>query len=470
MKDWLKFYFLSFFRNKYAKEADNRRALNLLLSAVLSIVLIFCGLLLGYTASFDAHYGGAAEFRQFVYSAFAEEGSRIPVKIKNGVFEADLPSGLDHIDSYVTGDYVYKDHKLIVDPRDVSMTFDDFSAYCVKNDGKNEKISYDEWRGLDKSERGNYSFGIDYSGVTLDTLVKLNDYEDWLDIVSRVPTDDEPNEHYDKTIAQAYATALEKLASGGIDERHYANVVYAQYVQTYYPDMSRIESFGAAPTIKTYYMRTVNNDKTRKYFILLEDMCAVSFVGANGVKLYFDGGYSDVDVEITSDMSRANAEKQVDKLIDGVFSGETSTNAAVYLMNVVMLFPWLLIAFIFCAFLIMLLCKLLKLDYRPKMGGACKIVGSFLFISGVVAFLLAIILSYVCVRAEAYMYTAIGFGAAVLARSIVFVIIEFIKTRRNGTNGDTDGGDQASADPDVFELADKPKTNNPYPNTETNNA
>ena len=89
MVNWLKFFFLSFFSDRYAKQAAERRMLNALACVLIALVLLFGGLLTGYVSSFGKHYAAATEFREFAYSVFASDGNGVEFSIGGNKMSAN---------------------------------------------------------------------------------------------------------------------------------------------------------------------------------------------------------------------------------------------------------------------------------------------------------------------------------------------------------------------------------------------
>ena len=81
MKSWLLYFFGGFWSNRRTAECQWRSLANTALGALLSFLLLTCGLTWGYQASFAPVYQRADAFRQFLYSNM----DTIDIAVTNGV-------------------------------------------------------------------------------------------------------------------------------------------------------------------------------------------------------------------------------------------------------------------------------------------------------------------------------------------------------------------------------------------------
>ena len=141
---WVKRFFLSLFSAEQAEESVRYGFGNILLTGVLSVAFIFLGIFVGGNVPFFAFYGGADEFRGFLYNAFIEQGDGITVAIDGGA--AITSGGKDVLintfsDENDRAAYLVNGYHLIVDSRNVASVYDDFTAYC-KNTSDGTEITY----------------------------------------------------------------------------------------------------------------------------------------------------------------------------------------------------------------------------------------------------------------------------------------------------------------------------------------
>ena len=241
MVNWLKFFFLSFFSDRYAKEAAERRMLNALACVLIALVLLFGGLLTGYVSSFGKHYAAATDFREFAYSVFASDGNGVEFSIGGNKMSANK-----QVEKLTDGD----GYALIIDTRPVRTTYDDFIAFCTDKSGA--RIDYAAWLALDEEQRKNYAFGIEYSGKAIDVAARAESYEQYFD-----------TESASEQAKAEFAQLKEQVNSNKITQVEYNNLLYELYVKRYYPSMSNFERYGNAPTVRTYYQKKTDEKKPK---------------------------------------------------------------------------------------------------------------------------------------------------------------------------------------------------------------
>lgn len=450
MVKWLKFFFGSFFDDRQAKLAPMRRYLNCLLAFLLGFALMYFGLTIGYLQTFDHHYSNSSAINNVVENLFETDVDGAPISVRIDGIKATSGAGGELDNSAVVNTFddpsaaeKFKlgEYNVILDTRPLKTTYDDFTAYCVKGD---ERISYEKYRDeLTESERGDYKFAIEYSGKKLEfTPEKLDGYAAYLDL-----TGDETSAEYDADIFKAYGELEDRRDELGAGE--YENALYELYVKAYYPDISKIERYGNAPTLRTYYVSNIlATDKAGYYFAVFDDSLFGRFVTDGGIDVSFNGCYRGLDGFI---VSSGNAGEFVTR----AFSAMSGSWMSVYFINMLQLFPFTLIAWLVCALLVFIVCKLSKDDYGSAFGDALRIVGSFLFISFVLTFLGAIILGFTVSRDLAYGLTVYIFCGVLLLRTIILVVVEGIKhaiakrkAAEEGETGETDGEDVFPQYPD----------------------
>ena len=80
MLDWLKFFSGSFFVNKFAMQGADRKIGNAVVSFLLGWILLFVGLIIGYSSSFNTHLNNCPSALQTIANVF-DDG--ICVKTEN---------------------------------------------------------------------------------------------------------------------------------------------------------------------------------------------------------------------------------------------------------------------------------------------------------------------------------------------------------------------------------------------------
>ena len=427
MKKWLKFYFLGFFNDKYGKEAANRSFFNVLLGLLLTVILIAGGISAGYAASFGKHYNDAEVFRDFLYSAFvSSDGSGIELKMQDGKLCAEIPDK-ERVNGFLEEEYSFNGYKLIVDTNPAETVFDDFKLVC--KDANGVELSYEDYLKLPETGKKNGSVVFEYSGKPLDVTLKQADYIAYLDKLS-----DEADSQYDGDAAKAYGELKHKRNSGEITEEQYAVEIYTLYAKNYYPSYSRIESYGAAPTLRTYYTQAELIQNEDKYLILLDDTFICSFTTANGITVNFAGYYMGVSDGVVSakGMSTQDARANIDKFVKQCFAGSGGLIFFVYIVNIFNVFL-LLIAIILILALIVFACsRLLRLEFGRNYFGAVKTVGSYLFYSALIAFVSAFILSFFYARGTVFPVIEIVFVCVLALRTVIRIVTEIVRKNKSG--------------------------------------
>lgn len=426
MKNWLKFFFLGFFNDKYGKEAAKRSFFNVLLSLLLAIVLISGGITAGYAASFSKHYNNADSFREFLYAAFASgNDSRINLKIQDGKLSAETPSG-DSLNGFID-DVIYSvnGYKLIVDTNPSATSFDDFTLEC--KDANGIEISYEDYRKLPETGQKNGSVVFKYSGKPLDVTAKQTEYITYLDNITN-----EANGAYSGEVAKSYRELNNKKNSGEISDKEYANEVYVLYAKNYYPSYSQIETFGDAPTLRTYYTQAQLIENEDKYLIILDDTFICSFTTEDGMTVNFASYYMGVADSVISsqDLSVGDMHANIDRFVAKCFTGSSGLIFFVYIINTGNLLWLLALIILFLALIAFALSRFLHLEFGANYYKAVKIVGSYMFYSAVFAFLLAFILSFFCVRGTVFSVTEIAFACVLVVRSAILFVTEIVRKKR----------------------------------------
>lgn len=430
MVSWLKFYFLGFFNDNYGKEGATRSFLNVLLSLLLTLLLLGGGISAGYAASFGTHYQNAEEFRGFLYSVFASNSEeRIDISIRDGKLTADIPD-LESVNTFKDEeDNSANGYRIIVDTRPAETAFDDFTLIC--KDANGVEISYDDYRNLPEEGRQNGSVSFKYSGNALDVTAKQTQYVEFLDKIS-----DENGAEFNGEVAASYSELKHNKSTGEISDKEYADGIYTLYAKTYYPDYSNLEIYGAAPTLRTYYMQAELTEGKDKYVILLDDLCICAFKTKDGIPVDFGSYYSGVaDAVITVDgMAVDEMQANVDNFIKNCFSASGGFNFLVHLMNTGKFILLLTLAIFVLALIAFIACRILHLQFGLKYFGTVKIIGGYLFYSALLTFVLEIILSFECARKTVFFVSEIVIMVSMLLRTLALFIAELIRKKRTDSN------------------------------------
>lgn len=404
MKGWLKFFGLSFFSDKISKQAVKRGYLNVALGAVLALVFLFCGLLAADLLPFSTHYKNSSSFSAFVRKAVVSD------KLNLQVNEGKLAAGCiadTFSDAADAAAYGLNGYNLVVDTRPAD-AFDDFEAYYLSNDGKEQKITLEEYATLSDVAKRNFDFKIRY---TADELVL---------------TDGLTAEH------EAYLTGINSEAfselrkkQGELSRKEYQKQVYNLYVKAYYPDLSAYESTGSAPLLRNYYYHNYVNGGAEKYLFIFDDSCAGSFATDAGLKVAFYGFYKNFP-----DGATFSTVQEADGFIINAFRATASFSVYVYLMNMLRLLPFIALLPLLLAVIAYCVLRILKSTLCKGFGGSIKIIGSYLFAGSLLSAFITFICGYFIPRSSLTIAALLIFFLILFIRTAVFLIIEGVTAKK----------------------------------------
>ncbi len=403
-RSWLKYFFGSFIFNSLAKEGSTRSFGNSVLGFFLMLLFAFGGMTLSHNASFGSFYNSAPEFKEFAYAFFNGDGKDIKVDENKASCDLLINTYANQSDEK----YIVNGYQLVVDFRDISKLYDDFTPYYVNGNG--QRISYEQYQSL--PNKTDYSFRIEYSGKLLNIGANQQQYKDYLAVVS-----DPQSAFYNKEIAELYGNIK-------TSDSLYQEKIYELYIKAYYPDMSGLESYSVAPTVKGYYSSLLNGDKNKKYLFVYSDTCMASFYGKDA-NFAFVGYYTELNGFVGDGTQRS-----ADEFLTKAFDGGTSLTAFVYLLNFIHSLTFILLEWIVLSALVFIVARLTHQDYGKHLFAGFTIVGSSFFFTGVITFILSFAFNFMLEISVAY--TAILTTLYVLpALRIAYLLIaEGIKTAK----------------------------------------
>lgn len=440
MVEWLKYFFLSFFSNKTAKDGIKRSFGNAALSMVLSFIIICLGLFVGYIATFSYHYSRSDEFRGFVYSAFAENtSSRIGLSVSGGKLSAAIPGGKNYANSIETPDSVYKKngYELFVDDRPLD-TYVEFAIAAKNKQAGEADITYDEYVALSADDKKNYTLKLTAGCVALDVNVAFDEYKTYLDGVSVEGADG-----YDKKVAEQYEKLYSSAAEGKITTEEYKNSVYELYIKTRYSAYDFSDR--GVPALYWYYADYSASHPDEKYLMLLYNACIISFESSTGLEYILLESYDKVgNVAISAaGMSESDAKANVDKFISDLFASGYANAFFTYLMSGGRVALYYLIAILLFALALFFVARKLKCLLLTNVTDALKLTASFMLMPALLAFVVSILFSLFMTRTAVFNLAGILFIVIVAARTLCAIIPEIIRDRKEAEN---DTKDDTAAD------------------------
>lgn len=422
MKKWIKYFCLSFFSHDRAKEGVRRGYTNAFLGFIIALVFLWCGFFLGDLLPFGVQYNGSPDFRDTLYSvlANADADKRIDAEIEKGKLK--LGFGGEYTEGVLINTfesdadravYSQKGYNVVVDSRPAD-TLAEVYAYCVSNDGKETEISYGEYLTLSEVARLNFDFKLKYTGNALiltDELVAgYIAYLNGLDDESRAETQRLSGE----------------LSEGKLEREEYNREIYGLYFSKYYPAITEYERSSAVPLLRNYYYHNYLSKGNSNYLFIFDDYITGSFTAKGGLTRTFYGFYGGLaDGRVISDAaSQSDAEESADRFIRSAFSENRHVNGYVYFINVITLVPFIALMLMVAALLPYSILRLCGVESIYSLGAMIKIVGSFLWFSGLISALLTVVGMFFINQNMINALPPVLFFIALAARSVIFAINE----------------------------------------------
>lgn len=398
MKKWLKFIGLSFFSDKISKEALKRGYLNLVLGMIFALVFLFCGVLAADLLPFSAFYNKSDEFSGFVRNAVTSESLNIQINSQKVTSLSIADTFLNEADAEK---YAVNGYGLVVDTRPAD-AFDDFEAYYLSNDGKEQKITLEEYETLSDVAKRNFDFKIRYTPeeLVLDDVLTAK-HEEYLSGVNN----------------ESFAELQKKQSE--LPREEYRRQVYNLYVKAYYPDLSAYESTGGAPLLRNYYYHTYVDGGAEKYLFIFDDSCVGSFETDAGTKITFYGFYKNF-----ADGTTFSTDKQADGFIKNSFMATASLSVYVYLMNTVRILPVIILMPLVAALIAYCVLRIIKSELGKSLGGCVRITGSYLLVGSLLTAIITFICGYFVPRSSLMIAAILIFFIILLLRTAVFLITE----------------------------------------------
>lgn len=416
--EWLKFYFVGFFTHSLSKEGGDRSFFNTLLSFVLTFFIVCCGLMAGYAASFGVQYNNSEDFKNFLYAAFAseDESNRIDLSVNGGYLSADIKDG-ERVNTLLSEGqkYAANGYQLIVDTRPAATTYADFSVQCKKSD--NSEIDYGVYRALSDEDKKSYSLTVKYSGLQLNPAIKQQEYEEFLSGT--------------ESVAKEYSKLKTDLAGGAITSEQYTDGVYELYFGSYFTGLPQ-DSYGKAPTLRTYYLSAATYENIDKYIAVLDNVCFCSFKTDSGIEVEFSGYFNKLDDGVISgsELSAEQMRGNIDGMIKKAFASASGLNFLVYIISLsrsVAIYVLGIILFALIAFMVL---KVMKVEDCPRFIDAIKIVGSFQLWSAILTFVLTFIFSFFLARGAVFTAAEIMLLCIMIVRTAVYVVMELLADKK----------------------------------------
>ena len=425
MKKWLTAFFLGFFSHKASKESGKQGYTNIFLAVALAMVFLWAGFIGGDMLPFATHYNNCPDLQATAHAVFANDdiSKRIVAEVKDGDLLVKKHGG-DYTEALLVNTFKSQTDKqaysvnsfdVVVDSRPAD-TLAEVQAYCISNDGKNMTISYEDYLTLSDVAKLNFDFKLTYTGNALQ--LTQQDVESYKQHVEGIGEES-------KSKVQALAN---DLAQNTITQSQYDRAIYELYFANYYPEITQYESSSKVPLLRNYYYHEYLSKGANNYLLVFDDYIAGSFETTGGLAVTFYGIYSNLQngIVVAEGSSHADANALVDDFIQKSYNANLFLNTYAHMMNTFTLVPFVALMVLVAALLSHSLLKLLGVDSVGTFGTMAKIIGSFVWFSGLIAALIAVAMGFFVKKSLLTALALVLFFVALIARSIVFVIKENI--------------------------------------------
>lgn len=423
MKKWFRFSCLSFFSHKVSKEGLRQGYSNAFLGFVLALTFLWAGFVGGDMLPFGTHYNNSQGLKETARAVFANADidKRIIAEIENGDLKVKNSDG-EYIEGPIVNTFAKDTDKqsysvngfnAVVDLRP-SDTLAEVEAYYISNDGKNTVISYEDYLTLSDVARLNFDFCLRYTGNALElTDSMVEDYREYLDGLG-----DEIKGETEKLSSE--------LAENKITKTEYNRSIYQLYFTNYYPEITKYENTSKVPLLRNYYYHQYVSEGENNYLFVFDDYMMGSFLTESGTEVVFYGFYSDLEngALITDGASHEEACELVDDFIKDAFFANWFLNAYAHAMNMFSFMPFIALMLMVATLLSYSLLKLLGVESVSSLGAMLKIVGSFVWVSGLSSAVFAVVIGFFVKRNLISALSLVLFFVVLVARSIIFVIKE----------------------------------------------
>lgn len=414
MRDWLRYFFLSFFTDKQTHEAYRRSLLNGLGCYILSLAILLVTLLCGYTASMPSRYKYATTYREAIYDALCRDNNK--VTIDDEKISVCKSSG----EAVVVNTFTSENSgcNVIVDTREIKNVFTVFEIVYVGKD--DETVTYEEYLTLPEEERATLSFTVKYTDTPIEfTDELLSGYETFLESAE------------DETVKTNYADLTERKTS--LEKEEYAVALYELYVTAYYPkDVLSLDLYAFAPTLRTYYDDLVGKNRQKSFFVIYNDLIYARFYGEGNDDVCYTASTSPSRLKNRAMNLTDNEESEafVDGLYKNAFNASSTTIAIEYAFNLIRLSSFIIIGSLVLALICWLILRFTKNHAYSLYITVFHILLLYTPVSAVVAGLTGFTLSFFVGRNSAYLITALVYIAITFSRMITYTLRTFIKERQ----------------------------------------
>lgn len=417
MRDWSKYFFLSFFTDKHTYEAYKRSLLNGIGCFLLSLLILMLTLAGGYMAAMPTHLSNATEYKQTICDALSN--TNCTIAIQDGKISAFAQNNAVVINTFT--DTENTSCKIIIDTRSIKDVYTTFEISYVSKEGTT--ILYDEYLALDETAQKEYSLQVKY----FDTPIQFDDallasMENYLSGVT------------DATMQASYGDLLARKQA--MEKLEYAVELYELYVCAYYPqEVQALDLYTFAPTLHTYYEDLIDQNRSENFFVLYDDLIYARFYGEGNVFYSATASASQLKNHTIGDDSE-NLSKQIDNLFCDAFNASAGIVLVEYIFNVIRFCPFVVIGAIVLALICWLILKSTKNNKFSSYATVFQILLLYTPASALIGGITGFVLSWFVGRSSAYATAMLVYVAAICCRTIAYTVCTLIRERKNKTNAD----------------------------------
>jgi len=403
--DWLHYFFLSFFTDKYTHQAHKRSILNAFGCYFLSLIILAGLLMGGYMAAMPSHYSEADSYRQALYSVLGNTDHII--KIENGFFSfTDEQNNVVVINTLA--DETADTCEFIIDTRDIKNIYVEFSIQYTNQNGTT--LSYEEYLTLSEEEKKDYTFSANYT----DTPINFND-----ELLSS----------YAKTIEKTENDEIHKQYTDLIDHKQelsqeeYSIALYELYVKAYYPsNVQSLDLYSIAPTLYTYYEHLTVHSGDIQFFTMYRHWAYSRFVGDKDIRYLISGTPDRLGNHLLTQQDAEATKANIDRFIIRSFQTSGDRILLEYIFNFINLSSLLIIGSLLLTILPWLLFKIAKKPTLPSYFASFKILYLYTPIAAVISGFTGYALSWSAGRSTAYRVAVLCFIAIVACRLTIYTL------------------------------------------------
>lgn len=426
MKDWFKFFGLSFFSDKVARDAHNHGFAAVIIALVLAFLFYLFGYFAADTVPFSTHYDNAEAYKAFVAQAF----DGIGLEITDGAAKSDkkLNTYTSEADkaAYSQGGY-----DLIVDTRP-SNTLIEFTQTAKKGD---KTIDYAQFKALPKAEQKEYVISHEFTDKELELDEALeNRTAEYLESISVSGA-----EIYDENAAKEYGELKDK--KGEYKTEDYRKELWYLYVKYYYTSARSILPSAKAPTLRDYYYLDYVSAGKSHYLYVFDDMLAGSFETDGKIPVVFGGYFAKTPNGKATDASGLIKQTYYDTVGNMFFT---------YVMSAVSQLPWLVLTPIALALVMWGIGKLVKNGWDKTFGGCYKTVNAFVWFAALVMALISFVCSFFAAARTMYVLMPVLFAVILVIRTAVFCITTALHNKKALASGERQSIDKKDIFGDIL--------------------